>query len=479
MQEYAAVAAVAKDGVPRAAAVVPVPAASAPAPAAAAPSSAWARRCAGDCCCPGCCPDRRAAARFLLAALLALGLLNALCHGRSPLHTGVPAWLVVAAVALPCVGAAAHRARRGSRVRVTQGAGSIGACCDAAASRSRRTAAELGCGSRRTLLCPVALYCSLILPLWIGCRIGVYPWTFGFGGGARARAAPSDAQEFTFVSSHDGARIRAGCRRQQPARHDGHEDAPPDPGTTVVPLLFLGGNGGEVWGNLARGASLVVGAALNRTFAFTVCSYSYRGSPPNDALWASEAAMVADTASLFEAIVERHNGTRALVMAHSLGTGPAASLANRGFGTRGGPPVTAPACLLLASPFSTMRALVLELTFFSAWPWVFLADRWDSLRRLREMPADLPLAVLSPLADVLIQPHFHRRLFEAAAPPAGVKVLLEKPGEGHNALSSVVKRRRRGLKSSPPGYTDTEMDAIEEANRAAYRRFLRQCLARI
>ena len=48
--------------------------------------------------------------------------------------------------------------------------------------------------------------------------------------------------------------------------------------------------------------------------------------------------------------------------------------------------------------------------------------------------------MLSPLADALVPPHFHRAAFDAAATAAGLKALLTLEGAGHNALGAVVAR---------------------------------------
>eukprot|EP01051_Picozoa_sp_SAG22_P022852 SAG22_NODE_5644_length_978_cov_1.423208_1_plen_320_part_01 len=283
--------------------------------------------------------------------------------------------------------------------------------------------ARVGAGwAFRTLVCPLLGYLLLAPVLWSVCRLSIYPGQYIPK--LNHRDQPAGSTAFSFVSSHDGAVLSGGRML--------YRWPTAGPTAEVVPLVFLGGNGGNVWFNMLAAGGLVA-PALNATLGFEVYTYSFRGYAPNDDYSASEGALIEDSISLFEHVAARHNGSRPLLMAHSLGTGSAIAVADRLLGGGGGG--GGPACLLLGSPFASMHQVALEMTFFVPWPWIYLADSWKSAERLAHVPADMPFIVLSPSADALIPPHFHKEVYDAGTMPSGSrKWLFEEPGAGHNAM---------------------------------------------
>lgn len=422
--------------------------------------------------CRSCCPQRTTMLRGSGLVLLALLMLNVLCR-TTHFVTGIPPSVVVAALFLATllytlVPNAPERPGSGGARR---GIGNAVACWGEAMSAEgvRRLklpppdaeAMDWGRWGLRTLLCPTISYCMLAVALHITARIAIYPGAFILN--LNQRLQPEAVTTFSFVSEFDG-KILQGAR--QLFALEGSLSP-----VVVVPVVFIGGNGGNVWFNLQQVKGLVT-PMLNSTLSVEVFAYSFRGYTPHNnqpGYHPSERALVADSVALYRYAASQYDGRRPLLFSHSLGTAAASAVtANLAAAMdadkrrQGGDNMAVglgplPACLLLGSPFTSMAQVVLEMTWFASWPWIYLADTWDTVDRLQRTPSDLPLLVLSPLADTLVPSHFHRLVYEGAASMPELKMLLTLAGAGHNALGAVV-----------------EADA---ESKAVYALFLRRCFA--
>jgi len=160
---------------------------------------------------------------------------------------------------------------------------------------------------------------------------------------------------------------------------------------------------------------------------------SYRGYPPNRG-WTSSSTVTADLLDLVDHALQGAPGGRVLLLAWSLGTAAALQLAAANPDRIAG--------LMLLAPFTsvaeeTRAAIVsmagtLALVALFPWLWIFYLDPWDSVAAMRSLPADIPVAVVSPSDDALIPPAQHRAVFDASR--AKCRAFLEVPGADHNSI---------------------------------------------
>jgi len=204
------------------------------------------------------------------------------------------------------------------------------------------------CTAVKCLAFPVGAYLLLIPILYFIARVAIYPGQYvelpSFTFYSQSELAQR-GRAFTFRSSYDGTELQ------------GYRTPANSPSSHAVPVVFLGGNGGNGWLNAFAAAQMLVAGVEG--FHFEVYSFSYRGYKPNQGAGAaSEASIVPDSISFFEAVAAQYNGTRRpLLFAHSLGTGAAVAVAEYyGAGQRDqqGRP-QGPACVALVAPYTTMQ----------------------------------------------------------------------------------------------------------------------------
>jgi hypothetical protein len=118
-------------------------------------------------------------------------------------------------------------------------------------------------------------------------------------------------------------------------------------------VFYLHGNSG----NLQK---WFVGLDAFRELNFDVVMMDYRGYGKSSGRIESEVQLRADVRAVFDSIAPQYQGKRVVVSGQSLGTALAAGLSAE-LGAAGAPPDLT----LLVSPYSSMRALAVEL-----YPWV-------------------------------------------------------------------------------------------------------------
>lgn len=145
------------------------------------------------------------------------------------------------------------------------------------------------------------------------------------------------------------------------------------------------------------------------------------------AIFALLANIIDDSAGLYQHVSKAFNNTPPILMAHSLGTGPAVALATE----------VVPACVTLFCPFTTMRQVALETLFFTVMAWIWVVDPWRSIDRIQRMKSsNISLAVVSAGNDMVIHPHLHQEMYKKASSHA--KILFSTPGAGHNSIATMI-----------------------------------------
>lgn len=214
-------------------------------------------------CCGGCCPRCGALLKFFAVTLFALGLANPV--GRlTPVPASVVVGCVLLAVALLALGIEAKHSWRGGP---SEPAGVVGCARrarlrgslsnPAAAAQPPRSHCWTG-GSwcSRTVLCPLIGYFLFLPPLWFAVRVATYPGQYIPK--LNRRDPPEHSSAFSFVSRLDGAVLLAGRKVFRPSNFTDSTS-----GGRTVPLIFLGGNGGNVWFNLQVSSSPSIRHAPN------------------------------------------------------------------------------------------------------------------------------------------------------------------------------------------------------------------------
>jgi len=113
--------------------------------------------------------------------------------------------------------------------------------------------------------------------------------------------------------------------------------------------------------------------------------------------------------------------------------------------------------VLLLSPWSTLAeetgAFVGGLGSVLLWPvsWAMGLDPWDSLAAVASLPADVPVAILSPQDDTMIPHSQHRAVFEASN--AHRRVLIPVPDAGHRSWGAMATALKTPGMEDPSGST--------------------------
>lgn len=122
--------------------------------------------------CGGCCPTRRSTLLFLGVVLTTLGLMNLVCR----LTTVPPSVVVGSVVLLLLVTTLGAKHLRRTSPSTATGVAHAQAVPTPAASGGCLPLCRTGAvWCFRTWLCPLLVYLLLMPPLWIACRISVYP----------------------------------------------------------------------------------------------------------------------------------------------------------------------------------------------------------------------------------------------------------------------------------------------------------------
>jgi len=103
-----------------------------------------------------------------------------------------------------------------------------------------------------------------------------------------------------------------------------------EPDANVIPVVFLGGTGVNMYTNIIVANEYLFPKYSNdKTIAFDTFSFSYRGYPPNVGpdYMSNENNIISDSKHFFEYVKGLYPTKRPLLLSHSLGTGPTTALA--------------------------------------------------------------------------------------------------------------------------------------------------------
>ena len=156
----------------------------------------------------------------------------------------------------------------------------------------------------------VVVYVLLMYPLFRIAQASIYPGTVvTLYAEIRPDEASTDGSEFTFTSTLDGTVMNA--YHQIHSGPDVNTVVPgADPslvpeGEEIVPVVFLGGNGGSGWSNARWGHDFVQRYLEGDTKYFDVYSFSYRGYEPNEKHGISENKVVADSIDFVNYVMDK------------------------------------------------------------------------------------------------------------------------------------------------------------------------------
>jgi pimeloyl-ACP methyl ester carboxylesterase len=187
-------------------------------------------------------------------------------------------------------------------------------------------------------------------------------------------------------------------------------------GASARALIYFGGNGEDVAGNIAP-----FKAALPDTAIYLVNYRSYGGSTGSP----SEAALLADAELVFDRVRAEH--ARVAVIGRSLGSGVAVHLAA----------VRDVSKLALVAPYDSVASVAQRALPFVPVSWL-LKDRFDSLAKAPRVRAPV-LALLADL-DTSI-PRAHSERLVAAFAPGQVEVRVISATD-HNSISDAPEYGR-------------------------------------
>lgn len=196
-----------------------------------------------------------------------------------------------------------------------------------------------------------------------------------------------------------------------------------------IPAIFYGGNI-EAHGGAAHQVLQMLTQVMhvNPKLRFRVYISAYRGYPPNQG-WTSERALRADGADLLDFVLNASGTKQALLLGASMGAGAASQLAAYRPEKIAG--------LLVTAPWSTLwyetivvRVPISYVLIPHVW-WV--SELFDSVKAVGSLPPSMPVLVISPRADELIQPREHRWVFDASV--ADKKWWCPVPGASHVDVS--------------------------------------------
>lgn len=179
---------------------------------------------------------------------------------------------------------------------------------------------------------------------------------------------------------------------------------------------------------------------------FQIYSSAYRGYEPNGG-WTSQAALTLDAVDLLDYALRTSSGqagAKAFVGGWSMGAAVAAQLASAHPDKVAG--------LLLAAPWASFRTEVMMFVGSAVgpwgsllWPWLWVADSWDTAVAVAALPADMPIVVISPRLDGIISPEQHQHVFESSH--ATNKWWLPCPGASHTEAVYSVLQPQSNLES--------------------------------
>jgi len=256
----------------------------------------------------------------------------------------------------------------------------------------------------------VVVYCLLMYPLHSIAQAAIYPGTIVKLG---SESPPDDlaekGEEFTFTSRLDGTVMNAYHQIHYGENSNtvvSRADASLVPaGEDIIPVVFLGGNGGTGWYNAKWGNDFIRRYLATNTAYFDVYSFSYRGYEPNDKHTIGEKNVIEDSISFINYVKDKFPNRRPILVSHSLGTGPTSAMTKHFQSDL--------SCVVFGMPFSTMTQTAQEVAYYSPMIYLYLVNRWNSAARVKEMSKDVPVVVLSGGLDELIPPHHQKAMFEA------------------------------------------------------------------
>ncbi|GMH61318.1 hypothetical protein TL16_g03229 [Triparma laevis f. inornata] len=249
--------------------------------------------------------------------------------------------------------------------------------------------------------------------------------------GSETPPSPMLGEEFTFEGK-DNIKLNAYHIKYSKSCMEGCMDLPSSV-TKVYPIVMLGGNGGSGWFNVEQARDFVkrkIDEDVGETIGFDVFSFSYRCYEPNEDfsfLLVDEATITEDALKFFEYVkmIDDYFGTRPILLAHSIGTGPASycgmMLKEEDV-----------ACLGLGMPFASGTQLGMELSFYAPNLFFWAIDRWASSARISSMDERIPFLALSAGQDELIAPHHQEEMYEKSI--SREKLLLYYEEGGHMSV---------------------------------------------
>mmetsp|Transcript_16675 Transcript_16675/g.31190 ORF Transcript_16675/g.31190 Transcript_16675/m.31190 type:complete len:494 (+) Transcript_16675:78-1559(+) len=243
-------------------------------------------------------------------------------------------------------------------------------------------------------------------------RAAMYPGMF-VKLGSETPPNPLTGEEFVFPGK-DEVELNGYHVKYSKSCMDGCMELP-DTVTKVYPVVMLGGNGGSGWFNVEQARDFIRRKVVDdddETIGYDVFSFSYRGYEPNEDFpfyLVDEFTVAEDAEKLFRYVRTRDEffGTRPLLLAHSIGTGPGSYLAMM-------LDEDEVSCVGLGMPFASGTQVAMELSMYAAPLFFWTIDRWDSERRIKAMDYRIPFLVLSAGHDELIAPHQQEAVFEAS-----------------------------------------------------------------
>lgn len=250
----------------------------------------------------------------------------------------------------------------------------------------------------------------------------------------------SDANVGTFKASIDGDVIPVVDHLIDKTHHCANDAC------AKIPVIFFAGNEDEMWASANIANYILAAAPVGPQEVLESFTSSYRGYPPNNDNiddWASRRALTSDGTDVIDFALKKITGKttgKVIVAGWSLGSAVSLQVAAAN-------PHRVAGVLLLA-PWSTLKE---ETDAFienfggsfarialSPWKWAMNLDPWDSVRAVSFLPAEMPIAVVSPLQDEVIPSTQHRAVY--AASPANDKVFVPVPGACHACLQDMIAK---------------------------------------
>lgn len=268
-------------------------------------------------------------------------------------------------------------------------------------------------------ICPLVLI-TLVFVYGLLCPIFFFIFSLTAFPGPRTHCTLNATSSFIFGSKGQEGTMVPVPEAQKPEFH----------------LVFFGGNGGDFSGSLKQAVNLLspLVEAENSTLLFQVYSASYPSYSPNEG-WPSKANTVADGVDLVDYALSQANSTTGRVIVGGTSMGCAVTLQvsmERQNHVAG---------IVLHSPYSSFSKVIQEYrppwTYLPT-PWLWIADRWDSMDAAKSLPEEIPLLVLSSGDDKVIPPSQHQAVFEAS--DANLKWFKMVAGTEHKDVFGVANK---------------------------------------